>query len=74
MTATRAPIPPATRAAACVGRAAAKFDVDELAELEDLLDELLPDADPPYVGVGLELVPYGLVTELELELEDVPVG
>jgi len=57
MTATRAPIPPATRAAACVGIVAAKFDVDELV---DLLDELLVVLVLPYGGIeGVLVLPYG---------------
>ena len=75
-TATRAPTPPATRAAACVGIVAAKF------ELVDLLDE--PVLTPPYgfvvdvVVVGWEVVgePYPLdevlLTEPEVEEEGGP--
>lgn len=65
-TATRAPIPPATRAAACVGIVAAKFDVEEL-ELEDLLAELLP-VDPD----GLLEVPPDPDTDVPLDDDPVP--
>lgn len=77
-TATRAPIPPATRAAACVGKVAAKFDVDELVdELVDLLDELLlPDVlldDDPVPEDPELLLTDGIVTgtEVVMRLEDV---
>ena len=75
-TATKAPIPPATRAAACVGIVAAKFDVDDelVDELVDLLDELLlpdvlldddPDPEDPE-GVVFELLPDTIVTGMEV--------
>jgi len=70
-TATRAPIPPATRAAACVGKDAAKFDVDELVdELVDLLDELLlPEVlldDDPLPEDPELLLTDGIVTGTEV--------
>ncbi len=55
-----APIPPATRAAACVGIVAAKLDVDGLLPYPLLADpELLPPYPYGFLALLLPPYPYG---------------